>query len=305
MSLAGGDLTTQARVAAWMANAPTLPSPLLAQLIGSMTSMIYGKLNRARTYSQTFTRIFDGVGMMQLPLPDYPVTSITSIQQGAALIPAAPLPSPITGVSPSDNMGYGYGYRFIPWAGNLPGEPTVVELTYGAFYTAPQNIKVIYTAGYLVPKEPQTVPAVGPFTVTVEQQQGIWCRDNGVVYAATGVALTPVTTLTGAGQYIVPPDSTPGLYTFDAADAGTALLISYSFIPADLEEAVIQMVAERYSYRSRIGDISKSLGGQETMRFFRGNSGKPWSGMGSLPPEVMDLIWPYVAVVPPLIGAPV
>ena len=287
-----------------MASAPVLPSPVLSQLVTSMTALVYSKLNRSRLYSQTFTRTADGVGTAQLVLPDYPVTSVVSLQQGAALIPPAGLPSPTAGyelgVSP------GYGYRLIPWAGNLPGEPSVIELLNGFFWVAPQNIKVTYVAGYLISKEAQTVPASpGPYTITVTQPQGIWCRDNGVVYAATGVALTPVLTLTGAGQYIVGPDSTPGLYTFDAADAGAALLVSYSFVPADLEEAVIQMVAERYAYRTRVGDISKSLGGQETMRFFRGNSGKPWSGMASLPPEVMDLIWPYVAVTPPLIGAPV
>ncbi len=304
MSLLSGDLTTPQRVATWMASAPTLPSPILAQLVTSMTAMVYSKLNRSRIYSQTFTRISDGVGTAQLVLPDYPVTSIVSLQQGAALVPPAALPVPTVGyalgVSP------GYGYRFVPWAGNLPGEPSVIELVNGFFWVAPQNIKVTYVAGYLISAEPQTVPASpGPYTVTVLQPQGIWSRDNGVTYAATGVALTPVTTLTGAGQYIVGPDSTPGLYTFDAADAGAELLISYSFVPADLEEAVIQMVVERYAYRTRVGDISKSLGGQETMRFFRGNPGKPWSGMASLPPEVMDLIWPYVAVTPPLIGAPV
>jgi hypothetical protein len=64
-------------------------------------------------------------------------------------------------------------------------------------------------------------------------------------------------------------------------------------------------VAERYAYRSRVGDISKSLGGQETMQFFRGNTGRPWSRTASLPPEVMDLINPYINVLPPTIGAPV
>jgi len=304
MTLLAGDLTTPQRVATWMANAPTLPSPILSQLVGSMTALVYGKLNRARIYSQTFTRIADGVGTAQLVLPDYPVTSVVTLQQGAALIPPAALPSPTTGYAAG--VSPGYGYRLIPWGGNLPGEPSVIELVNSFFCTAPQNIKVTYVAGYLISSEAQTVPASpGPYTITVNQPQGIWCRDNGVVYAATGVALRPVTTLTGAGQYIVGPDSTPGFYTFDAADAGAALLMSYSFIPADLEEAVIQMVAERYSYRTRVGDISKSLGGQETMRFFRGNSGRPWNGMASLPPEVMDLIWPYVAVTPPLIGAPV
>ena len=299
MSLLGGDLTTPQRVANWMSNPPTLPSSIISQLIGSMTGLIYGKLNRARTYSQVFTRTFDGLGQMQLLLPDYPVTKIISVQQGSALIQPGPLATP-----PAASTYY--GYRCPLWNGNLPGANAMLDFVNGWFWNAPQNIKVTYQAGYLVADEQATVPlSPGPYTTTVLQQEGIWCRDNGVVYADTGIALVPVTTITAIGQYIPPPDTTPGLYTFGVADAGANVLISYSFIPAPLEEACVQMVVERYMYRGRVGEISKSLGGQETMRYAYGNSGPPWSRMSSLPPQVMDLIWDYVSVVPPEIGAPV
>jgi hypothetical protein len=303
MTLLAGDLTTQARVATWMSAGPTPPSSILQQLIGSMTALIYGKLNRARLYSQIFTRIFDGVGNMQIVLPDWPVTKIVSVQQGAAVIPLSVLPMPNSPQPSGTNPGY--GYRYVPWQGNLPGDPAVIEFVGGFFYTRPQNVKITYQAGYAVSDEPWTVPAISPWQVTVLQQQGIWSRDGGVVYADTGVALVPVATGPTVGQYIPPTDANPGLYTFAAADAGAAVLISYSFIPADLEEACIQMVAERYTYRSRVGVLSQSLGGQETMRYLRGGAGRPWSGTSSLPPEVMDLIWPYCSVTPPAIGAPV
>lgn len=302
MTLAAGDLTTPQRVAAWMANAPALPSPVLSQLVSSMTALIYSKLNRARLYNQVFTRVFDGVGNMQIVLPDWPVTSIISVQQGQCLIPQSVIPP--SGQAQPPNTSPCYGYRIVPWNGNLPGDPAVLDFIGGYFYVSPQNITVTYNAGYLIPKEAQTIPAApGPYIVTVSQPQGIWCRDNGVTYA-DGTAMTPVKILTGAGQYIPPTDDLPGVYTFDAADAGASVLISYSFVPADLEEACIQMVVERYSYRSRVGEISKSLGGQETVRFMRGGGGAPWNGTASLPPEVMDLIWPYVSVLPPAVGAP-
>ena len=302
MSLLGGDLTTPQRAANWLASPPTLPSPILSQLIGSMTSLIYSKLNRARTYSQTFVRTFDGVGNMQVLLPDYPVTSVVSLQVGQCVVPQSVLPAP--GVAQPQGTCPGYGWRLIPWSGNLPGDNAMLEFQGGYFPVGAQNCKITYVAGYLVQNEPWTVPSTGPYTVTVLQQQGIWCRDNGVTYAASGIALVPVTALTGPGQYIVGPDSTPGLYTFDSADAGEAILISYSFIPAVLEEATIQMVAERMAYRSRVGDISKSLGGQETVRFMRGGGGGPYT-LAGLPPEVIDMISDYISVVPPFIGAPV
>jgi hypothetical protein len=301
MSLYAGDLTTPQRVAVWLANPPALPSPILSQLITSMTALIYSKLNRGRLYSQTITRTFDGVGNYQLVLPDYPVTSVGSVQMGAALIKPYSLPSPTPGIIPQNT--FGYGWRLVPWDGNLPGSALVLEFVNGNWWVGVQNIQVTYTAGYLVTGENQTVPvSPGPYVVTVNQLQGIWSRDGGVIYAASGQALVAVTGTPGLGQYNVPIDASPGLYTFSSADAGQNLQISYSFVPADLEEACIQMVAERYSYRSRIGEISKSLGGQETIRFLRGGQGN--SALAGLPPEVAMLVWPYVSVLPPTIGAP-
>ena len=235
MTLLSGDLTTPQRVANWLPNPPTLPLTILSQLITFMTGMLYNKISRARTYSQTFTRTLDGVGNYQILLPDYPVTSITSIQMGAALIQPSPLSNPANQVPPYPALGY--GYRWIPWSGNLPGEPAVLEFVNGYWWQGIQNIKVTYTAGYLIQNEPCIVPGT-PFKLTVLQPQGVWCRDNGVVYAATGVALVPVTTITAAGQYIPPTDALPGIYTFGTADTAAAVLISYSFVPSDLRRSL-------------------------------------------------------------------
>ena len=306
MTLAAGDLTTLSRVQNWLGTGATGQTSvsILQQLIGSMTALIYTHLNRSRTYSQTFNRTFDGVGNAAIVLPDYPVTSILSVSQGQKVIP----PSVIVpeGVAQPIGTNFGYGYRFIPWGGNLPGENAVVELVNSWFYPGPQNIKVSYIAGYLIQNESQIVPYSTGSTseVTVNQPQGIWCRDNGVVYAETLVPLVPVTADPTVGQYIPPVDSAPGQYIMSAADSNADVLFTYSFIPADLEEACIQMVAERYFYRQRVGEISKSLAGQETIRYMRGNVGRPWNASNSLPPEVNDLIQPYVSVVYPLIGSP-
>ena len=51
------------------------------------------------------------------------------------------------------------------------------------------------------------------------------------------------------GQYNV----SSGVYAFAAADAGAAVLISYGFIPAAINNACIEWVAERYRYRTRVG----------------------------------------------------
>lgn len=299
MSLLSGDLTTPARLGIWLPNLTSGSNTVISLLIAAETALIYGKLNRARLYNQTFTRIFDGVGTYQIVLPDYPVTSILSVQVGQRVIQNAPLVIPGSSIVSGSTS---YGWRFVPWSGNLPGENAVLEFVNGSWGYYSQGIRVVYNAGYLIQNEPQTVPAA-PYVVTVLQPQGIWSRDGGVIYAATGVALVAVGNSPVLGQYIPPTDTALGQYTFSAADAGANLLFSYSFIPANLELACIQMVAESYGYRERIGQLDKSLGGQETVRFMRG--GLPRSVFPDLPPEVEGLIWPYVNVVPPNIGAPV
>jgi hypothetical protein len=248
------------------------------------------------------------VGNYQIVLPDYPVENIISVQLGSLLIQPFPLPQPGLPVLIQPNSFGGYGYRFLPWSGDLPGDPAVVELVNGIFYRGVQNIKVVYQAGYVVQNEVQTIPAnPGPYVVTVFQPQGIWCKDNGVTYA-NGSALTPVVATPTIGQYIPPPDppltlAALGQYTFAAADAGKGILITYSFVPSDLESACIQLVAETYSYRDRIGQLDKILGGQETVRFLRGGIGR--GQMFDIAPEIEARIWPYVNVIPPAIGAPV
>src|ERR1700681_58042 len=104
MSLAGGDLTTPARVGVWIPNLSSASASLVAQLISSMTGLIYSKLNRQRIFSQTFVRTIDGTGGYQILLPDWPVTGIISVQLGSQVLLPSPLPSP-TGVA-SFNLGY-------------------------------------------------------------------------------------------------------------------------------------------------------------------------------------------------------
>ena len=79
-----------------------------------------------------------------------------------------------------------------------------------------------YTASSL--GEAASVPANSPYTVTVAHE-GSFIADYGVVFAATGLPLSLVASSPGAGQYSV----SAGVYTFNAADAGKAVLISYIY----------------------------------------------------------------------------
>jgi hypothetical protein len=77
--------------------------------------------------------------------------------------------------------------------------------------------------------ETATVPATTPYTVTVGNAAN-YVDDLGVFYATGGNAgnrFTRVTTPSAAGQYSV--NTTTGIYTFAAADAGAAVLVSYLY----------------------------------------------------------------------------
>jgi hypothetical protein len=72
--------------------------------------------------------------------------------------------------------------------------------------------------------EAGTVPAAAPYTVTVANAAS-FSDDHGVVYVATGLPLTKVAAAPSPGQYSV----ASGVYTFNAADTGKAVLASYTY----------------------------------------------------------------------------
>ena len=74
--------------------------------------------------------------------------------------------------------------------------------------------------------EADTIPATTPFQITVGNAAS-YNDDLGVTYAATGIRFNRVTTPAAAGQYSV--NFSTGVYTFSSADAGLAVLISYTY----------------------------------------------------------------------------
>lgn len=72
--------------------------------------------------------------------------------------------------------------------------------------------------------EADTVPASTPYTVSVANTANFVC-DAGVLYAASGLPLTKVASSPSVGQYSV----ADGVYTFNASDAGKAVLVTYTY----------------------------------------------------------------------------
>jgi hypothetical protein len=72
--------------------------------------------------------------------------------------------------------------------------------------------------------EAANVPSASPYTLSVANA-AMFDANLGVVYASSGLALVQVASAPAAGQYSV----ASGVYTFSAADAGKAMLITYSY----------------------------------------------------------------------------
>jgi hypothetical protein len=79
----------------------------------------------------------------------------------------------------------------------------------------------------VVADEPHTIPAT-PFTILIAPpSSGVFTTDLGVIYAATGRALTKVSASPATGQYSV--NASTGTYTLASADEGLAITVSYSY----------------------------------------------------------------------------
>ncbi len=236
-----GDLTTLANAKDWLGITSTNGDARLARLISAASGYVQRYLSRVIP-SNTYAQTLNGNGRTALWMLQAPITSVASLTVDGTVIPAAPPLSP-------SNVGQDRtGYVF--------DENRVMLLGY-AFNKGYQNVSISYTAGYLVSDEAWTVPAAGPYTVTIVNEP--FNGDRGVSYAAGG-ALTAVSGVPAAGQYAVDPDT--ATYTFSAADAGKDVLITYSYTPFEIEQATIALLSLRYKERDRIGENSKNLAGE-------------------------------------------
>ena len=287
MSLAGGDLTTLPMAQSYLDSPPS--ATVLVPLITRSSRVILSYLNRSMIYPRAVTQQFNGQGTRALVLPVWPVigSTLTSLVISGVTVPIAPQ---ISNTATSPNVGF--GYRFQPWSGAPPGDVAVVELVGYYYLNGNQNIVVSYNAGYQVTGEVPTEVNYTPL-----QPYGTWATDQGVTYTNSGVALVAVNNSSpGPGEYVVPNPETSLTYNyiFNSADVAAGLLINYGYIPSDLEQACLDYIGERASYRKRIGMRSQGLAGQETFSY---------DVMSSIPPYIRAMLQPYVTVISPNIGA--
>jgi len=256
--MSASDLAALADVKTWLSGSSGIGSSddaLIARLITDVSGAITAYLGRPSLVPRAFVERFDGDGKARLYLRRYPVLAVTSLVIDNRAVAAA--------AAPAAGAPHTPGYLLEPWDGLPPGRPQPLDL-YGAVYRAGrQNVVVGYNAGYAVTGESASVPATpGPYTVTAAAPFGPWASDCGVA-CTNGTALTSVAGSPAAAQYNV----AAGVYTFAAADAGAGVLLTYGFIPAAINNACIEWVAERYRYRTRVGQSSQTVSGQMTSAY--------------------------------------
>jgi len=256
------ELTTLGAVQNWLfpgGQSVNTDDQLLTRLIAQCSGAARNYMNRALLSRTTYTEIRNGVGNQTMMLRNWPVVKVSSLVINNTTIPQAP-----TSVAS--------GWTLQTYDSSSPGVPQNITLLGYCFTRGKNNIQITYDAGYCILGQSLTVPSTSPYTRTITPSDGSWCQDDGVIYAASGSSLTPITIGTpSVGQYLITPDINGGSgsaqYVFAAADANANLQINYSFIPAALEQAVIELVGERYSYKQRIGQRSQSIGGQTTAAY--------------------------------------
>ena len=240
--MAQGDLTSVGNVKLWLGINANVSEPLLGRLVSAVSGTVCGYLGRPYLGATLHTERYDGHGRDSLMLRHGPVTSVVSIAYNGALIT-----TPATGNPPTG------GYLIDP-AFTTVGR---IVLADDVFPRGRLNVQVSYWGGYLAGPEPHNAAA------TV-QAASTWLTDAGVTYA-NGTPLTPVQANPAAGQYAVIPS---GAYSFSAADLNAPILLSYGYVPFDLEQCVIELVGEEYRRMDRIGMVTKTLGGgQETVSY--------------------------------------
>lgn len=256
------DLTTVAAVKEWMGtSASSSADAVVARTISGVSGQIRAYLSRSNLLSRSVIEFRNGTGTTGLMLREWPVTSVESVVVSGQTV------SMVSGGDITEDFGPELsGWTIPPWDGTPPGEPCVLQLSGGSTFTQGiNNVRVQYTAGYAVLNEAAQVPSSSSYVVSVQAPWGPWFGDIGVSYTSTGLPLTLVASNPGAGEYAL--GSVDGDYEFSSADAGEYILISYSYVPAAIFQAATEVTSERLVYRTRIGLLSKSLGGQESMSY--------------------------------------
>lgn len=251
------DLATLGELKDWL-KAPSVTftntdDAFLGKLISRVSSIIMDYVSMSDIVKRSVRETRNGTGSIGIMLREWPVLSVSNVLSSGVNIPAS---------QTTQDSGFILEPRSPATQG--AGQPQMLMTRGYGFPPGVGNIIVDYVAGYVIDNERHTIS--DEYTVIATQPAGTWARAEAVTYAATGVALVNVPSAPGPGQYAIDA-STPGKYLFNSLDEEAEILLEYSYVPNALTQACIEWVSERYSYRTRVGQLSRAQGGQETVSF--------------------------------------
>lgn len=270
-------LTTLAHTKDWLGieTANSDADDYLLRLIKSASQFALNYMQRDSISSQTYTEIYDGYGNQFMVLRQFPATEILTLSL---------LGKPVSAAG-GDGVNSPWTDGYVLEAPKTAPAQQRLTLFNQRFPHARSSVYVTYKSGYLINGESH-ISALDPTTEPVSTFY-TWTQDLGVTMV-NGTTLVKVDFAPDAlldMQYCCDSD---GNYYFAAAQSETTVLITYSYIPPDVEQAVWELVGERYRMQDRIGVSSKSLGGQETVSY----------DIRAMSPYIRELLNPYKRVVP-------
>lgn len=253
------DLTTLTAVKQYLVLTSTGSDPLIQSLIPRESRAIERYTGfRFPVVERTGVRL-NGTGTSLLMLPDQPILSVSALSIDGVDVPAA-------------DSSSGTGYQF--------DESTLYLASGQRFPMGRMNVQCSWIAGYR-----DTVDDVIPSGNTPT----LWIRAPGApstIYSITddtGTAFVETANAPAAGEYSF---NAPNI-TFNASDAGRAITVDMSYVPADVEQACIEMVGLDLKQRDNLGIRSKTLA----------NESISYEGAG-MTESVRQMLRPYRKVAP-------
>jgi len=280
------DLTTLARAKAMLSGGVgSIPAdPMIQGLIAMASDAAVQFCSRTFQRATMANLLLNGSGTSRLMMPSNPIIAVTGpILVDGYSYSQAPTDSNGFGFNTAA-AGYGWDRKFLYMFGGC------------IFRQGYQNVQIpSLTIGYTT-SETGTIPNSNPATIIPRQGSmvdlqgqpmstaGYAFADKGVVFTATGVALTLVSGTPATGQYAF----SDGVYTFAQVDNGKQVKMSYDFVPASVELAVVETVGAKLRNQQNYGIRSRTIG-QETVTY---------SDM-ALSKSAQNLLQPYRWVVQP------
>lgn len=246
-------LTTLAAVKEWLgikADQDAVDRGLIRVIKAVSQFMLTTYLNRPGFSPVTYTENFRGNGKDTMLLRNWPVLSVASVGIGSSSIAAS---VPGTAGNP------GAGWRL----GDERNAPQSLELFGHSFYYRMPS-QVVYRAGYEGSERVEVeLNDEGGVVPVAPSEYGQWVSDLGV-RAVDGDVFVKVDADPELNEYSV---DEWGVYTFSTLNASEDVIIEYGYAPWDVAFAVTEVIGEWYKRKERIGILSKTLGGQETITF--------------------------------------